>query len=405
MARRRNLAAEELMKKLSTARLIVAAILAIFVYGIIAAMLGTILPNLSERFGFTPEQNGNIALAQAIGLIIASVSAGPLIDNKGKKTALVIGLGLITIALGVLPSAGGYGSVMVFLFLLGFGGGIVVTAANALVSDISEERRASVLNLLNLFFGLGGMLTPFIAANMLGGDAVKIAYTAAALAVIAFVAQVITPMPAPTGERGFKVAEAGSLLGSPVLWLLALFLFLYVACEVGVWNWLAPHLIAQGIDRSAALNTLSLGFALGMLIGRVVVSRILIKVAAPTVTLASSVLMAITTYAMLEAGTPITAWIVVFCAGLAMAPVFPTTLAMVGDAFPKGTATAMGLVITFGWVGLAVSSRIIGSIAGTDPRRLKTALLILPAFSVLMIVVNLIVRPMLTKARLQAPAA
>jgi hypothetical protein len=51
---------------------------------------------------------------------------------------------------------------------------------------------------------------------------------------------------------------------------------------VGVWNWLAQHLIAQGIPESRALNILSLGFALGLLIGRVAVSRILISVPAPT---------------------------------------------------------------------------------------------------------------------------
>jgi hypothetical protein len=43
-----------------------------------------------------------------------------------------------------------------------------------------------------------------------------------------------------------------------------------------------------------------------------------------------------------------------------MAPVFPTTLAIVGDAFPRMTGTAIGFVITCGWTGLAVSSRIIG---------------------------------------------
>jgi MFS family permease len=78
-----------------------------------------------------------------------------------------------------------------------------------------------------------------------------------------------------------------------------------------------------------------------------------------------------------------------------MAPVFPTTLAMVGDAFPRMTATAMGIAITSGWIGLAVSSRIIGAIAGTDPSRIKIALLVLPAFSLLMIIVNVAVRPML----------
>jgi MFS family permease len=80
-----------------------------------------------------------------------------------------------------------------------------------------------------------------------------------------------------------------------------------------------------------------------------------------------------------------------------MAPVFPTTLAMVGDAFPRATATAMGIAITSGWIGLMVSSRIIGGIAGADPTRLKTALLVIPIFSVLMVIVNLIVRPLIKR--------
>ena len=44
-------------------------------------------------------------------------------------------------------------------------------------------------------------------------------------------------------------------------------LFLYVACEVGVWNWLVRHLIAQGVSEAKALTILSLGFALGSAVG------------------------------------------------------------------------------------------------------------------------------------------
>ncbi|MCC7496469.1 MAG: MFS transporter [Bryobacterales bacterium] len=376
-------------------QLVLAAILAIFVYGVIAAMLGTILPRLGEKFYLTPAEMGNIALAQAIGLVIASVSVGPLIDNKGKKTGLLIGLALIAAALYALPNASGYDMLMAYLLLLGLGGGIIVTAANALVSDISEERRASTLNLLNVFFGLGGLATPFLAANLLGGDAVKLCYLAAILTTGTLLLHIFTPMPPPSGERGFKLSEAGQLLSRPSLYLLSLFLFLYVTCECGVWNWLATYLISRGIVEATALNILSLGFALGLLLGRVVVSRILIKVAAPAVTLGAAALMAITTFLMLQTGSPTMAWIAVFCGGLAMAPVFPTTLAMVGDAFPKGTATAMGIVITCGWIGLAVSSPIIGAIA--HHTSLQTALLVLPAASVLMILVNLAVRPALRK--------
>lgn len=382
----------------SKSRLIPAAILAIFVYGLIAAMLGTLLPELSRKYGLTPDQNGNIALGQAIGLIIASLAVGPLIDNKGKKAGLLLGLGLIAVSLFIVPNAPGSALLPVFL-ILGVGGGIIVTAANALVSDISEERRATTLNLLNLFFGLGGLATPFIGAYVLSGNTIALCYLVAALTVATFVLHAFTPMPPPTGERGFKLSEAGQLLGRPILFLLSLLLFLYVTCEVGVWNWLPRHLMAQGIPESRALGILSLGFALGLLVGRVVVSRILIRVSSPTVTLAASILMAITTFAMLQTTDAFMAGILVFCAGVAMAPVFPTTLAMVGDAFPRMTATAMGIAITCGWIGLAVSSRIIGAIAGNDPSKLRTALLIIPIASVVMVLVTLIIRPMLAVRR------
>jgi fucose permease len=375
--------------------LIFAAIVAIFVYGMISAMLGTILPNLSERFHLTPTQNGTIAFVQALGLIIASVGVGPLLDGEGYKIGLLLGLALIAIALYVLPRSPGFRSILVLMFLLGVGGGIVVTGANALTSGVSEAHRATALNLVNLFFGLGGFATPFISANLFKKNWVRLCYTVATLTIVALAVQAVTSMPAPTGAAGFVLADAGPVLGRPLLFLLGFFLFLYITCEVGVWNWLPRHLIAQGIPESSALNILSLGFALGLLAGRVGVAPIFTRVSAINVTLAASAAMAVTTFFMLRASKPITAFALVFAAGLSMAPVFPTTLAIVGTAFPRMTGTAMGFVITCGWVGLAVSSRIIGAIAGDDPRRLKKALLVIPVSAVLMVGLNLAIRSLL----------
>jgi fucose permease len=375
--------------------LILAAILAIFVYGMIAAMLGTILPDLSARFHLTPSQNGKIAFGQALGLMIASLGVGPLMDNQGKKTGLVLGLALVSIALFVLPKSRGFGNITVLFFVLGLGGGIIVTGANALASDVSAAHRATTLNLVNLFFGLGGLATPFLSANLLSRNSVRLCYTVASLTVTTLLIHVATPMPGPSGSQTFVFAEASSVLGKPILFMFALFLFLYVSCEVGVWNWLAQHLIAKGIPASRALNILSLGFALGLLIGRVAVSPILISVPAINVTLPASLAMAITTYLAIRTANPTVAGILVFLAGVSMAPVFPTTLAMVGDAFPKMTSTAMGMVIASGWLGLAVSSGIIGAIAGGDPKRLSKALLVIPAFSVVMIALDLVIRSVL----------
>jgi fucose permease len=372
--------------------IMLAAIVAFLLYGMIAAMLGTILPDLSERFRLTPSQNGTIAFAQALGLILASLAVGPLLDNEGKKLGLILGLGLISIALLSLPRVAGFRSILVLLFTLGVGSGIVVTAANSLVSDAGEAHRGIALNLTNLFFGLGGLATPFISANLFKQNWVRLCYTIASLTVVTIVIQAVTKMPGPTGEGRFILADAAPVLGRPLLFLIGLFLFLYITCEVGIWNWLPRHLIAQGIPEARALNILSLGFALGLLIGRLGVSPILIRVSPVTVTLIASVAMAVTTFFMLRTTKPAAALVLVFLAGISMAPVFPTTLAIVGDAFPRMSGTAIGFVITCGWTGLAVSSRIIGAIAGGDPRRLKKALMVIPASAVLMVGLDLAIQ-------------
>lgn len=372
--------------------LILAAVVAIFIYGMIAAMLGTILPDLSDRFHLTPHQNGIIAFAQALGLILASLAVGPLLDNQGKKIGLTLGLVFIAAALALLPRSSGFRSVVALLFLLGIGGGIVVTGANSLASDVDSIHRATALNLVNLFFGLGGLATPFISANLFKQNWVRLCYTVAVLATITLGIQAATHMPPPSGSGRFILADAGPVLGQPALFLLGFYLFLYITCEVGVWNWLVRHLIAQGIPESRALNILSLGFALGLIIGRLGISAVLLRASALNVTLVASIAMAFFTFFMIRTTKPAVAFTLVFFAGISMAPVFPTILAIVGGAFPRMTSTAMGIVITFGWIGLAVSSRIIGSIAGGDARRLRTALLVFPAASILMIGLNVALR-------------
>ncbi len=372
--------------------LLLAVVLAIFVYGMTAATLGTTLPELSERFRLTPSQNGSIAFAQALGLMIASLGVGPLLDAEGKKVGLVLGLALVSLALLALPRCKGYRPLLLLFLMLGVGGGIVVTAANALASNVSVAHRASVLNLVNLFFGLGGFVTPFIAANLFGKNWVKLCYTIGGFSLLTLVIEAAAHMPGPVGASRFAIGEVIPVLGTPLLFMLGLFLFLYVSCEVGVWNWLPRHLIAQGIPESAALNILSLGFALGLLAGRVLVTPILIRVPAVSVLFFAAVAMAVTTFVMLRTKSTKIALLLVALAGLSMAPVFPTTLAIVGNAFPRMTSTAIGFAITCGWAGLAVSSRVIGAIAGGDPLRLRKALLVIPISAVLMAVLSLAIR-------------
>jgi fucose permease len=386
--------------------LMFAASLAIFVYGMVASMLGTINPGLAARLGLDNVQMSYIALAQGLGLVIASVSVGPLLDRRGKKVGLLLGLGAVAVALFGLANASSYMMIAIAMLVLGVGGGITLTAANALGSDVSESRRAIVLNLLNVFVGLGGFATPFVAGNLLAGDAVRVAYGAAILTTITFLVQLVTKTPAKaTPEKKEAQAPTGHIFRNPLLYMIAATTLLYTACEFAMWNWLPKHLIAQGIPEPRALNILSFGFALGLLAGRVGVTPILMKISPLTVTGVAAALMGVTTYLTLSVTDPATAGIIVFCAGLAMAPVFPTNIAIVGNIFKTGTATAIGFCITCGFSGLVLSSPVIGWLAGSDPKGLRTGLMILPVCSVLMLGIYLLLGLKMGRRPVSAVAA
>src|SRR5580692_2961562 len=196
--------------------LILAAVLSIFVYGLTAAMLGTLLPGLSARFKLTPKQNGSIAFCQALGLILASIGVGPLVDYEGKKAGLVLGLALSALAVALLPRSNGFRTIASHLFLLGIGGGIIVTAANALGSDVDPVHRGTALNLVNIFFGLGGFATPFVSANLLGKSSTRLCYLIAGLEVIAVGVTLLAPIPPPASAQAFVFSDIGSVLGRPV---------------------------------------------------------------------------------------------------------------------------------------------------------------------------------------------
>jgi fucose permease len=252
------------------------------------------------------------------------------------------------------------------------------------------------LNFLNLFFGLGGVVTTFAASYVL--TAQQLCYAIASIAALAWLVNALVIMPA---DSAFTAPPNDFLqfLTQPKLIIFSLLLFFYVACEVGVWNWLKSYLISAGFSPSSAGGAVSYGFALGLLLGRLAASRIPPRLPGTATILSAGVLISISIFAILHLHSKTALTIAVFATGLTMAPVFPTTLALIGDAFSRGAATAMGIAITSGWLGLAISSPIIGHVA--DISSLRQALLLLPACGVAMVLVTIVL--ILTLRRTATP--
>ena len=213
--------------------------------------------------------------------------------------------------------------------------------------------------------------------------------------LVVLVIALLTPMRKPMRSDGGAAAAAKPVFGSTALYLLSSVTLLYTACEFGIWNWLPKYLIATGTPRAVALNILSLGFACGLLCGRIAATSLLWRLSPLRVITVCSLAMAATTYLVLHPMTQWMTWAAVFCAGITMAPMFPTTIAIVGRLFKSQSATAIGFAITCGFSGLMLSSPLIGWLSGSSAQGIGRGLLLLPALSLLIFLILICSRGLL----------
>ena len=366
----------------STTGLFIAAFLSTFLFGCISTFWGLVVPTLEGSLG--KEAVPNILLANSIGLVLGSLLVGPVIDRLGKKVALAGGMLLVAAGVAGLGMINSAEAAIAMAVMIGAGGSVIVTAANALISDISELR-GTWLNLINNAFAVGATLGSIVIPGMIAGGFQKVAWGLAGIAGLALLFFLALPFPLPLAAGGGPRTSAGRLLGDPLLWALAVMLFLYVGCEGTVWYWLNKYLITNlKFDAGAAGRTLSL-FPIGIIIGRAVCSWLLMRVDALKLTLVFSAAIAITYTGILLVEDHNAVRLFVFLAGLAMAPLFPTILAATGAAFSQATGTAMGLVITGGWLGYVAIPPSIGRVS-----ELHTGLFLTTGAAVVMILTNVV---------------
>jgi fucose permease len=338
--------------------------LSVLVWGTLAPLLGSILPNLRERSGMSLTSSSMMFVALSSGMVVASLAAGPLIDAYGKKKVLCTAVGIIAVALLICEIAYNPALLIVLAFAIGVGGSALVTAAHSLLADLNPDHRAASLNLLDVFFGVGGFLTTFaiIPLQEIGGLRVVLVVLAGiALLVFAFMASV--RFPAPVRAAAAKDGGAGRLLGSALFLAPALLIFLYVGTEQSVFDWQVTFLMGEfSMERVAAARVLS-WFPVAFMIGRIVNSRLLMRVAPSKVLIVSTLGTVAGFSVILLTSSALAASLALFCTGLFMASLYPTTLGVLSGRFTTHSGTAIGMAVTAGWLGSFAVSPTFGFVA------------------------------------------
>ena len=348
------------------ARLMSSACAGMFVFGIVMAILGAILPTLFDTIRFDKAQAGSLFLFMNAGMLIMSLFFGPIVDRFGFKLFLMASAFAVALSFLLLARATTFEAVLTAAVLLGLGGGGLNGGTNALASDLHPDRRGAALNALGIFFGFGALTMPFLIGSFLelaGLD--RLLIFAAVFSLVPFALFAAIRFPRPKHEQGFPISQATAVIRSPLLWLCGALLFFQSGNEFTVGGWITSYLEEViGVTARAASFLLAAYWA-AIMLGRLISVRIVDRVGKDRLVLTGAAVAWIASVLVAWSPTPAVAQAGVVLLGLGFATIFPTTLAVVGEAFPKFSGTAFSVLFVIALVGGMTAPWVTGNVANS----------------------------------------
>jgi MFS transporter, AAHS family, 4-hydroxybenzoate transporter len=136
--------------------------------GFDTAAIGYIAPSLVSEWGVERSALGPVLSAALFGLVVGSLSAGPLADRFGRKMVLTIAASIFGLACLVSAFSAGLNQLVTWRFITGLGLGAAMPNAVTMMNEYCPEtRRATLTNAMFCGFPLGAALGGFLAAWMI----------------------------------------------------------------------------------------------------------------------------------------------------------------------------------------------------------------------------------------------
>lgn len=329
--------------------------------GVVNTMLGPLLPLLASRWNLTDVQAGYLFVAQFLGSMVGVTLSSFLVSRKGPRFPLVLGLCAMAVGSVGIGSTN-WSSGLLPLSLLGIGLGLAIPTTNLLISELYPLGRAAALSLINLSWGIGAVICPFLVAAFLHANrslqflyavAMLLFVVAALLMRTVFSAVQISPTP-----KTQRVATRSVWL-SPYVPILGAIFFLYVGSEASIGGWIASYAKRALPGGTPWVLTPSFFWA-ALLFGRLISPVILRRVTETLLSRGGLLLASAGTILAVSARTPFELVIGVCLAGAGLAPVFPIAIAALSHKFSEGASKVAGLAFNLAGLGGATLPWLVG---------------------------------------------
>ena len=337
--------------------------------GVPDSLFGSAWPAISETFGISESSAWLIFTPISCFTLISSLLSAKIIEKFGTKSVVIVSTFLTAIAL--LCSSFSK-SPLVFILWgipLGFGGGAIDSALNTYVA---LHYKASQMNYLHCFYGVGVAISPYIMSLALSSTTWQEGYRYASIIQFLIAVFAVCSIPLWKVHKKTNVQtkfEENNLDGSyktlfknPMLLPVCLIFLLACAVEVGAGTWATTYMVSvKGATKSKGALFLTFYYS-GLALGRVLSGILSSKLSPNAINVVGMITVGVGVILLLIPVSFFSVCIIgLFLIGLGIGPIYPNMSFLTPRLFGEnGAQKAMGLQMAGAFIGILIAPSFIG---------------------------------------------
>lgn len=336
------------------------------IFGFSENIKGPAIPRMQADFSLNEAQLGLLLALNSLGYLVACSYTSILSSKIGIKWTGIIAFVSMAVSGVLMYMSTSYPFLSIAYFVMYLGNGMLEIGLAIMAARIFTKNTGTMMNLSHFFYGLSSTVAPIIGASMMGWNVMGgelgwrgMYLVMLSLSLLPVIPSLLGRFPKENREEG-EHSSFRSLVADPVAWIIVAVLSFGVVSELAVGSWLVYFLekaYAWSIEDASRMLSI---FFLFFMLSRLFLGPITDKIGYTLSIMIFSAFSGVCSLAAIVIGEK--GAILFAIAGIGIAPIYPTVMALLAKRYVKGVDTAITFTVTLMGIASVIGNLVIGYI-------------------------------------------